>query len=83
MRIILRGEEMWTITKKETNPASFPVKIDREDLTKVQFWRRKDLACKVILMSVADDLVDTIVDLTYPAKVWAALKEQYSAGDKT
>ena len=83
MQIILRGEGMWTITKEETNPASFPVKIDREDLTVVQFWRRKDLGCKVISMSIVDDLVDTIVDLTDPTKVWAALKEQYSAVDKT
>ena len=69
MQIILTGEGMWTITKVETNPASFPAKIDREDLTEVQFWRRKDLACKVISMSIANNLLDTIPDLTDPGKV--------------
>ena len=56
--------------------------LDHKELSRAQFLWINFLACRLIMLTIADDLVDTIAEHTDPAKIWAALKEQFLSGDK-
>ena len=83
MRAILRGEGQWAITETEQLHAVFPITIDGEVMTEAQLKRKKTLACRLILLSVADDLVDLVVETSDPAIAWKTLKEQFNSGDQS
>ena len=83
MRTILRREGQWAITETEQSHAVFPVTIDGEVMTEAQLKQKKTLACRLILLSVADDLVDLVAETSDPAVVWKTLKEQFNFGDQS
>ena len=83
MRAILRGEGQWAITETEQLHAVFPITIDGEVMTEAQLKRKKILACCLILLSVADDLVDLVAETSDPAIAWKTLKEQFNSGDQS
>ena len=66
MKVILRGEGMWSFIIEEVEPDHYPVTIDREELSEVQFFRRKALACQLLLLSISKDIVDTVSELVDP-----------------
>ena len=45
--------------------------------------KKKILACRLILLSVTDDLVDLVAEHIDPAIAWKALKEQFNSGDQS
>ena len=75
MRATLRAEGQWNITETEQRPENYPVAIKGEAMTEIQLKRKKTLACRLLLMSVADDVVDLIAEHTDPAVAWKALKD--------
>ena len=83
MRAVLRGEGQWTITETEQRLQTFPVTIDGEQLTEAKLMKKKILACRLILLSVIDDLVDLVVEHIDSAIAWKALKEQFNSGDQS
>ena len=83
MRAVLQGEGQWTITETEQRPQTFPVTIDGEQLTEAKLMKKKILACRLILLSVTDDLVDLVAEHIDPAIAWKALKEQFNSGDQS
>lgn len=83
MRSMLRAEGYWKLTEEAQEPKLFPATLEGEDISEVSLKKRKDLACKMILLNVADDLIDTVADFTDPAKAWAALKAQFASGDQS
>jgi len=83
MRAILRAENQWSVTAEEQNHTAFPVNIDGELHTEAQLRRKKILACRLIILSVSDDLVDLIAEYSDPALAWTALKNQFQSGDQS
>ena len=84
MRPVLRTEGQWSITETEQRPATYPAMIDGETTTKAQLKKKKKiLACRLLLLSVTDDLIDLIVEYTDPAAAWKVLKDQFNAGDQS
>ena len=83
MRAILRAENQWSVTEAEQAPTVFPANIDGETLTETQLKRKKILACRLIILSVSDYLVDMIVEFLDLALAWKALKEQFQSGDQS
>lgn len=81
MRAVLRAEGQWSVTENEQNPLIFPATIEGEIMTEIQLRRKKVLACRLLLLSVADDIVDLIAEHTDPSLAWRALKDQFNAGD--
>ena len=75
MRAILCAEGQWTITATEQTYTMFLVTIDGEAMTKAQLRRKKTLACRLILLSVADNLIDLIAEHLDPAIAWKTLKD--------
>ena len=61
----------------------FPITIDGEALTKTQLKRKKVLACRLILLSVSDDLIDIVADYSDRALASRALKNQFHFGDQS
>ena len=83
MRAILRAEGQWAVTEIQQTPTVFPVSIDDEAMTEAQLKKRKTLACRMILLSVSDDLIDLIAEHSDPALAWKTLKEQFNSGDQS
>ena len=83
MRATLRAEGQWNVTETEQKPDSYPVTIEGEAMTEIQLKRKKTLACRLLLMSVADDVVDLVAEHTDPAVAWKALKDQFNSGDQS
>lgn len=81
LRTILRSECLWALTKTKQSHSAFPATIDGEEFSKLQLETRKAVACRIILCSVADDLVNFVADYTYPSKAWDGLKMMLSFGD--
>jgi hypothetical protein len=82
LRAILRGESLWAITEEEIRPDLYPVTVDGEQYTQVQLKKKKAAACKILIMAVCDDLVDTVAAHTDPALAWRALKDAFHSGDQ-
>ena len=83
MRSFLRSESLWEFTEAEMKPASFPITIEGEQLSEAVFRKRKALACRLILWSVANQHVGLVADITDPAESWKKLKDQFSAGSNS
>ena len=83
MRAMLRAEGQWNITETEQQPDSYPVTIEGEAMTEIQLKRKKTLACRLLLMSVADDVVNLVIEHTDLAVAWKALKDQFNFGDQS
>ena len=83
MRAVLRAEGQWSITETEQRPAAYPAMIDGETTTKAQLKKKKILACRLLLLSITDDLIDLIAEYTDPAATWKALKDQFNASDQS
>ena len=83
MRAILRAEGQWAVTETQQMPTIFPVTIDNEAMTEAQLKKRKTLACRLILLSVSDDLIDLIGEHSDPALAWKTLKDQFNSGDQS
>ena len=83
IRAMLHAEGQWAITEIEQTHIVFPVTLDSEAMTEAQLKRKKILACRLILLSVADDLIDLIVEHSDPAIVWKTLKDQFNLGDQS
>ena len=67
----------------EQRPTTYPATIDRETTTKAQLKKKKILACRLLLLSVTDDLIDLIAEYTDPTVAWKALKDQFNVGDQS
>jgi len=67
MRAMLRAEGQWIVTETKQTHVAFPVVIEGETLTEAQLKKQKTLACRILLMSVSNDLVDLIVEHSDPA----------------
>ena len=52
-------------------------------MTEAQLKRNKTLACRLILLSVADDLIDLIAEHSDPAIAWKTLKDQFNSRDQS
>ena len=52
-------------------------------MTEAQLKKRKTLACRLILLSVSDDLIDLIAEHSDPAVAWKTLKDQFNSGDQS
>lgn len=81
LRTILRSERLWALTKTKQSPSVFPTTINGEEFSELQLETRKAAACRILLCSVADDLVGTVADYTDPSDAWNALKMMFSSGD--
>lgn len=81
IRGILRAESLWTITETKQSPIAYSINVDGEELTEVQLNKRKAIACRFLLLSVSDDLVDTVTGHTDPSEAWNAPKEEFASGD--
>jgi hypothetical protein len=69
IRAMLRAEGQWGITESEQNPAVFPATIDGEAMTESQIKRKKVLACRLLLLSISDDLIDLVAEHSDPALI--------------
>ena len=78
----MRGESLWAITEEEIRPDQYPVTVDGEQYTLAQLKRKKALACKILVMAVYDDMVDTVASHTNPTLAWRALKDAFHSGDQ-
>jgi len=67
MRAVLRVEGKWSITDEEQTHTVYPITIDGEAFMEGQLKKKKALACRLILLSVSDDLVDIIAEYSDPA----------------
>ena len=83
MRAMFRAEGQWAITETVQIHTVFPVTLDGEAMTEAQLKRKKTLACRLILLSVANDLIDLIAEHSDPAVVWKTLKDQFNSGDQS
>ena len=83
MRAVLRAEGHWGITEQVHENTNYPVTIDGESYTESQLKRKRALACRLILLSVSDDLVDLVADHSDPAQAWKVLKDQFHLGDQS
>ena len=83
MKATLRAEGQWNITETEQRPENYPIAIEGEAMTEIQLKRKKTLACRLLLMSVADDVVDLVAEHTDPVVAWKALKDQFNSGDQS
>ena len=83
IRAVLRAKGHWSITETEQKPTTYPVTIDGETMTKAQLKKKKILACRLLLLSVTDDLIDLIAEYIDLAVAWKALKDQFNAGDQS
>ena len=80
-RSILKAERLWLITETKLTPDVFPVSIQGEQLTESQLETRKAIACRLIITSVADDLISLVADHSDPSEAWNELKAQFASGD--
>ena len=83
MRAMLHAEGQWTIIETEQTHTVFPVTLDGEAMTEAQLKQKKTLACRLILLFVADDLIDLIAEHLDPAIAWKTLKDQFNSGDQS
>ena len=83
MRAILRRENWWTLTEAAFTPDAFPANLGTRMFTEAQLESVKANACTALVLSVSDDLVDTIAAFTDPAVAWQALKNAYQSGDQS
>ena len=83
MQAILRAEGHWGLTEELQTHTTYPVTIDGEFYTKAQLKKKRAIACRLILLSVADDLIDLIAEFSDPALVWKTLKEHFHSGDQS
>ena len=83
MRAILRAEGHWGLTEEPQTHTTYPVTIDGEFYTEAQLKKKRAIACRLILLSVTDDLIDLIAEFSNPALVWKTLKEQFHSGDQS
>ena len=81
-RSILKAERLWFITETKQTPIDFPVTIQGEQFTELQLETRKAIARRLILTSVADDLISLIADYSDPSEAWNELKAQFASGDQ-
>ena len=75
LRAMLKAEGQWGITKTQQIPTVFPVTIDGDVMTEAQLKKKKILACRTIMISVSDDLIDLIAEHADPAMAWKTLKD--------
>jgi len=75
MRAMLRVEGQWGVTSVEQNHTTFPITIDGETLTEAQLKKKNALACRLMLVSVSNDLIDLIADCKDPVQSWKVLKD--------
>ena len=52
-------------------------------MTEAQLKKRKTLACRLILLSVSDDLIDLIAEHSDPAMAWKTLKDEFNSRDQS
>jgi len=83
MRAVLRAEGQWAITENEQLPTAYPIMIDGEAHTEAQLKKKKLLACRLLLLSVTDELVDLIAKHTDPTAAWKTLRNQFNSGDQS
>lgn len=83
MCAILRRENWWNLTETAFNPEAFPANLGIRMFTEAQLESVKANACSALVLSVSDDLVDTIAAFTDPAVAWQALKNAYQFGDQS
>ena len=83
MQAILRRENWWSITEAAFNPAVFLAQLGTRTFIESQLESAKAYACSALILSVSDDLVDTIAAFTDPAVAWQALKNAYQSGDQS
>ena len=83
MRAVLQAEVQWSIIEGKQRPATYPTMIDGETMTEAQLKKKKILACRLLLLSVTEDLIDLIAEYTDPTAAWKALKDQFNVGDQS
>jgi len=83
MRAVLREEGQWAIIENEQSPVAYPVTIDGEAYTEAQLKKKKILACRLLLLSVTDELIDLIAEHSDPAIVWKTLRNQFNSRDQS
>ena len=66
MRAILRAEGHWGLTEEPQTHTTYPVTIDGEFYTEAQLKKKRAIACRLILLSVTDDLIDLIAEFSDP-----------------
>jgi hypothetical protein len=64
LRAILRKEGHRSYSKSVITIASFSILIKRVNLIEAIFKKKKSFACKIIILSIADDRVDKITHYT-------------------
>ena len=82
LRAILRGESLWASTEEEIRPYQYPVTVDGEQYTQIQFKKKKATAFKILIMAVYDNLVDIVAIHIDPTLAWKALKDVFHSGDQ-
>jgi len=83
MRAVLKAEGQWAITETQQEHIEFPVRIDGEIFNEAQLKKRKMQTCRLILLSVVDDLIDLVAECSDPTAMWQTLKNQFNAGDQS
>ena len=83
MSAVLRVEGQWSITETEQRPTMYPTTIDKETMTEAQLKKKKILACRLLLLSVTNDLIDLIAEYIDLVVAWKALKDQFNVGDQS
>jgi len=81
MRAVLKAKSQWAIIETEQTYTEFPVRIDGETFIEVQLKKRKMQTCQLMLLSIADDLVDLVAEYSDNAAVWQTLRNYFNAGD--
>ena len=73
MRAMLHAKGYQPLTEEEQKQTSYLATIEGEIVSEALLKKQNTLACKMILLSLVDDLIDTVADFTDPSKAWAAL----------
>ena len=74
---VMRGEGLWVVIKMAQNPQAYPATIDGEQLTKSQLKKKNAFACRLLVMFVADDIVDLVANQIDPTSAWKVLRDLY------
>ena len=61
-RSIFKAERLWFLTETKQTLVAFLMTIQGKQLTVLQLETRKAIACRLILISVVDDLISLIAD---------------------
>jgi len=83
MRAILRRENWWSIIETRFNLVAFPVTLGTHTFIEAQLESTKANIISALILSINDNLVETITAQIDPALAWATLKTMYQFGNQS